>query len=130
MLRRNVSRRKDNHITVFIMMHLLYVTVSNIPMSTPLKLSEVRPSIQGSINRLGFIPDLFLIHSPMIAAPGELKAMWKIFEELKDEGKLKSIGVSNFQPQDIEAIVDGCKYIPVVNQVRRAVDQARLIENF
>lgn len=109
-------------------MHLLYVTVSNIPMSTPLKLSEVRPSIQGSINRLGFIPDLFLIHSPIIAAPGELKAMWKIFEELKDEGKLKSIGVSNFQPQDIEAIVDGCKYIPVVNQVRRAVDQARLIK--
>jgi len=44
--------------------------------------------------------------------------MWKILEDLKDQGKLRSIGVSNFRPQDLEAILDGAKYKPVVNQVR------------
>jgi len=45
--------------------------------------------------------------------------MWQILEGLKDEGKLKSIGVSNFRPQDLEAVLDGAKYKPVVNQVMR-----------
>lgn len=75
-------------------------------------------SVQGSLDRLGFVPDLYLIHNPYVAKPGELKAMWKILEDLKDQGKLRSIGVSNFRPQDLEAILDGAKYKPVVNQVR------------
>lgn len=69
------------------------------------------------MQKLGFVPDLFLIHNPFVAAPGELKPMWQILEGLKDEGKLKSIGVSNFRPQDLEAVLDGAKYKPVVNQV-------------
>jgi diketogulonate reductase-like aldo/keto reductase len=38
-------------------------------------------------------------------------------EDLKSEGRLKDIGVSNFRPQDLELILDGAKYIPAVNQV-------------
>lgn len=83
----------------------------------PVPLSEVRAKVEGSLQRLGYVPDLFLIHNPHVAAPGDLKSMWKIFEELKDEGKLKSIGVSNFRPQDLKAVLDGAKYKPVVNQV-------------
>lgn len=85
----------------------------------PVPLEDVRASIQGSLDKLGFVPDLYLIHNPFVAPRGEgnLKKLWKIFEELKDEGKLKSIGVSNFRPQDIEAVLDGAKYKPVVNQV-------------
>ncbi|KAF8953645.1 NADP-dependent oxidoreductase domain-containing protein [Flammula alnicola] len=71
------------------------------------------PSVEGSIERLGFIPNLYLIHNPFVAAPGELKAMWKILEDLKSQGKLNSIGVSNFRPQDLEAVLDGAKYKPL-----------------
>jgi diketogulonate reductase-like aldo/keto reductase len=71
------------------------------------------------LDRLGFVPDCFLIHNPFVAPPGQLNALWKVLEELKDEGKLKSIGVSNFRPQDLEAILDGAKHKPVINQVDR-----------
>lgn len=74
--------------------------------------------MQESLDRLGFVPDLYLIHNPYVAEPGHLKALWALFEALKDEGKLKSIGVSNFRPQDLEVILEGAKYKPVVNQVR------------
>lgn len=84
----------------------------------PLSLNEIRARVDGSLQKLGFVPDLFLIHNPFVAAPGELKQMWQILEGLKDEGKLKSIGVSNFRPQDLKTILDGAKYKPVVNQVR------------
>lgn len=84
----------------------------------PIALKDVVDSVQGSVDRLGFIPDLYLIHYPYVVKQGELKALWKIFEELKDRGKLKSIGVSNFRPQDLEAVLDEAKYKPVVNQVR------------
>ncbi|KAF5354865.1 hypothetical protein D9756_005785 [Leucocoprinus leucothites] len=83
----------------------------------PLSLDEVQARVEGSLQRLGFMPDLFLIHNPFIAAPGELKRMWEILEGLKDEGKLKSIGVSNFRPQDLEAVLDGAKHKPVANQL-------------
>ncbi|RXW18804.1 hypothetical protein EST38_g7057 [Candolleomyces aberdarensis] len=83
----------------------------------PVPLDEIRRSVQGSLDRLGFVPDLYLIHNPFVAPPGQLKAFWKVLEELKDEGKLKSIGVSNFRPQDLEAVLDGAKHKPVVNQL-------------
>ncbi|KAF8901939.1 conjugated polyketone reductase C1 [Gymnopilus junonius] len=83
----------------------------------PVPINEVPQAVQESIDRLGFVPDLFLIHNPFVAKPGELKAMWKALEDLKDKGKLKSIGVSNFRPQDFEEILDGAKYKPVINQL-------------
>ena len=85
----------------------------------PVPLAEVAKSVQGSLDRLGFVPDLYLIHNPYVAAPGELKALWGILEDLKSQGKLKSIGVSNFRPQDLETILEGAKFKPVVNQVSR-----------
>ncbi|PPR02557.1 hypothetical protein CVT26_012025 [Gymnopilus dilepis] len=83
----------------------------------PVPVEDVPKAVQESIDRLGFVPDLFLIHNPFVAKPGELKAMWKALEDLKDQGKLKSIGVSNFRPQDLEEILDGAKYKPVINQL-------------
>ncbi|KDR69736.1 hypothetical protein GALMADRAFT_77100 [Galerina marginata CBS 339.88] len=83
----------------------------------PIPLDKVVSSVQESIDRLGFVPDLYLLHTPFVAAPGDLKAMWKILEDLKSQGKLKSIGVSNFRPQDLETILDGAKYKPVINQI-------------
>jgi diketogulonate reductase-like aldo/keto reductase len=83
-------------------------------------LKDVVNSIQGSLDKLGFIPDLYLIHYPFVVKQGDLKALWKIFEDLKDQGKLKSIGVSNFRPQDLDAVLSGAKHKPVVNQVRQS----------
>ncbi|RXW19201.1 hypothetical protein EST38_g6649 [Candolleomyces aberdarensis] len=98
----------------------VYVTTKNRgdkDTAVPVPIDEVREAVQGSLDRLGFVPDSFLIHNPFVAPPGQLKALWKVLEELKDEGKLKSIGVSNFRPQDLEAILDGAKHKPVVNQM-------------
>ncbi|PPQ78620.1 hypothetical protein CVT25_010584 [Psilocybe cyanescens] len=83
----------------------------------PVPLDKVAGSIQESIDRLGFVPNLYLVHSPYVAKPGELKALWRILEDFKSQGKLQSIGVSNFRPQDLETILDGAKYKPVINQL-------------
>ncbi|TFK33792.1 conjugated polyketone reductase C1 [Crucibulum laeve] len=97
----------------------VYVTskISTDDDGNPVPLDSVRSSVEGSLQRLGFVPDLYLIHNPFVAASGELKGLWSALEQLKSEGKLKSIGVSNFRPQDLEAILDGAKYKPVVNQL-------------
>ncbi|KAG6839826.1 hypothetical protein C0991_011272 [Blastosporella zonata] len=97
----------------------IYITskISTLPGDAPVPLNEVRDSVAESIRKLGSAPDLFLIHNPSVAFPGELKAMWKILEELKSEGILKSLGVSNFRVQDLEAVLEGAKFKPVVNQI-------------
>lgn len=79
-------------------------------------LNEVRTVIKGSIEKLGFVPDLFLIHNPHVVPRADLKATWGIFEDMKAAGELKDIGVSNFRPQDLEIILEGARYKPVVNQ--------------
>lgn len=80
-------------------------------------LSEVHASIQGSLDRLGSAPNLYLVHNPYVAEPGKLKQLWSILEDFKDAGKLKSIGVSNFRPQDLNTILKGARHKPVCNQL-------------
>ncbi|KAI5899498.1 Aldo/keto reductase [Schizophyllum commune H4-8] len=79
--------------------------------------NDIRTVVKGSIDRLGFIPDLFLIHNPNVVARSDLKATWRILEDLKDSGELKDIGVSNFRPQDLEIILEDARHKPVVNQL-------------
>ncbi|KAF7782886.1 hypothetical protein Agabi119p4_2262 [Agaricus bisporus var. burnettii] len=83
----------------------------------PIALNTVRSRIEITVQKLGFIPDLFLIHNPHVVTSEDLVPCWKILEELKDEGQLKSIGVSNFRPQDLNAILSQAKHKPVVNQI-------------
>ncbi|CAE6423652.1 unnamed protein product [Rhizoctonia solani] len=59
--------------------------------------------------------DLYLIHSP-IQTPNIAEA-WKIMEDLKAEGKARSIGVSNFRAKDLKVLLEGAKVIPSVNQI-------------
>lgn len=103
--------------------------VSGRPRRQPIPYDEVVPLIEASVAKLGFIPDLFLIHSPWVAEEGKLKELWQQLESLKDQGKLRSIGVSNFRPQDLEAILDGSKYKPVINQVyMRFTEKLKIIK--
>lgn len=82
--------------------------------STP---SKIRASIEGSISKLGSVPDLFLIHNPYLGDEELVVPTWKVMEDMKDEGRLKSIGVSNFRPQDFEKILKEGRHKPAVHQV-------------
>lgn len=62
--------------------------------------------------------DLFLIHSPRIGPDG-IQNIWQALEKLLDEGKTRSIGVSNFKLSDIEAMkAYATVWPPHVNQIQ------------
>ncbi len=60
--------------------------------------------------------DMLLIHWPM-PDTNLFVETWKAFIELRDQGKAKSIGVSNFRQQDLERIVDETGIVPAINQI-------------
>jgi diketogulonate reductase-like aldo/keto reductase len=57
--------------------------------------------------------DLYLIHQPY----GDVYGEWRAMEELYQQGKIKAIGVSNFQPDRIMDLMTHNKIIPAVNQI-------------
>jgi len=66
--------------------------------------------------------DLYLIHWPANAKNYDNwqktnADTWKAMEELQAEGKIKSIGVSNFFQEHLEALFETAKVIPAVNQI-------------
>ena len=66
--------------------------------------------------------DLYLIHWPANKVryknPVEVNAVtWQALEELYEEGRAKSIGVSNFLPHHIEELKKSAKVLPMVNQI-------------
>ncbi len=70
-----------------------------------------------SLGRLGLeTVDLYLIHWPA-PAKGLYVETWKALVRLKEEGRAKSIGVSNFQPEHLQRIIDETGVVPAVNQV-------------
>ena len=68
-----------------------------------------------SLKRLdiGYI-DLYLIHWPL---KDKRVDAWKALEVLKEEGKCRSIGVSNFTIRHLEELKESCNVIPAINQV-------------
>ncbi|CAH2276528.1 Rho crystallin [Pelobates cultripes] len=94
--------------------------------------------------------DLYLIHCPFSLRPGadlfpmdengkvlfdtstDLCAIWEALEQCKDNGLVKSIGVSNFNRRQLELILNkpGLKYKPVCNQVEchPYLNQSKLLE--
>lgn len=57
--------------------------------------------------------DLYLIHQPF----GDVYGEWRAMEELYGQGKIKAIGVSNFQPDRIMDLMTHNKITPAVNQI-------------
>ena len=68
--------------------------------------------------------DLYLIHAPWpwteIGADytKENIEVWKAMEEFYESGKTRSIGISNFNVKDIDAILENCRIKPMVNQIK------------
>lgn len=68
-----------------------------------------------SLNKLGLeYLDLYLIHWPV---EGKYKDAWRALETLYKEGRVKAIGVSNFQIHHLENLMKDTEIKPVVNQV-------------
>jgi 2,5-diketo-D-gluconate reductase A len=60
--------------------------------------------------------DLYLIHWPS-PHRGLYRETWKAFVRLREEGRVRSIGVSNFYPDHLDHIVGDTGVVPVINQI-------------
>ena len=60
--------------------------------------------------------DLYLIHWPAPAQDLYVET-WRTFVELRDSGRVRSIGVSNFQPAHLRRLVEETGVVPSLNQV-------------
>jgi 2,5-diketo-D-gluconate reductase A len=70
-----------------------------------------------SLERLGMdAVDLYLIHWPL---PGRNRYVdtWRAFEKLHADGRIRAIGVSNFQVAHLERLFEETDVVPAVNQI-------------
>ncbi len=75
---------------------------------------SAKRGIARSLRKLGLdYIDLYLVHQPY----GDVAGAWKAMEEAKEEGKIKSIGVSNMSPALWNKFVPEFTTKPAVNQV-------------
>ena len=99
---------------------------------------EARQAFEESMEKLGLdYLDLYLIHWPNpkpLRENDEWKTrnaeVWRAMEDLYQEGKIRAIGVSNFLPHHLDALLETARIIPAVNQVRLApgVYQAEVVD--
>ncbi|VIW44535.1 2,5-diketo-D-gluconic acid reductase A [Streptococcus pneumoniae] len=89
---------------------------------------QARQAFEESLEKLGLdYLDLYLIHWPN---PKPLREndqwkirnaeVWRAMEDLYQEGKIRAIGVSNFLPHHLDALLETAKILPAVNQIRLA----------
>ncbi|KAL9620123.1 MAG: hypothetical protein Q9160_005329 [Pyrenula sp. 1 TL-2023] len=89
--------------------------------------SDVRPALLKTLSDLDVsYLDLYLVHWPLAFDPDSsgskvdtsinITDTWKAMEELVDEGLTKNIGVSNFAPADMKAILAICRVCPVAHE--------------
>jgi 2,5-diketo-D-gluconate reductase A len=74
--------------------------------------------------------DLYLIHQPF----GDVYGEWRAMEELYQQGKVRAIGVSNFQPDRIMDLMTHNKIAPAVNQIevnpfQQQIDTQKFLED-
>ncbi|WP_284754353.1 aldo/keto reductase [Arthrobacter sp. efr-133-R2A-120] len=84
--------------------------------------------LEGSLKRLGLdYVDLLLIHWPL-PQRNEFVSTWETFERLQAEGKVRSIGVSNFKPSHLERLLEETSVVPAVNQIQISPPITRIDE--
>jgi 2,5-diketo-D-gluconate reductase A len=75
---------------------------------------KTKKAFEKSLNKLQLdYLDLYLIHQPF----GDVHGSWRAMEELYKNGKIRAIGVSNFQPDRTMDIIAFNEIVPAVNQI-------------
>ncbi len=78
---------------------------------------QAKRACRASLERLELTHlDLYLIHWPVPAHDLYVET-WKAFVELQAEGLVRSIGVSNFEPEHLERVIAETGVTPAINQV-------------
>jgi diketogulonate reductase-like aldo/keto reductase len=74
-------------------------------------------AFEDSMERLGIdVLDLFLIHWPLPMFDRYVET-WRAFEQLLADGRVRSIGVSNFEIEHLERLADETEITPALNQI-------------
>lgn len=75
---------------------------------------SVMEAFEDSLGRLGLeYIDLYLVHMPF----GDYYGAWRAVEELYEAGRVRAIGVCNFEPDRLADLCHSAKIRPMVNQV-------------
>lgn len=75
---------------------------------------NAKKGFEETLRKLGLeYLDLYLIHRPR----GDVKGSWKAMEELYKAGKIKAIGISNFDADQLADLLSYAQIKPVVNQI-------------
>src|SRR6476659_7076906 len=75
---------------------------------------STKPAFERSLQRLQLdYLDLYLIHQPF----GDVYGAWRAMEEMYREGRIRAIGVSNFQPDRLMDLIVHNQVVPAVNQI-------------
>jgi diketogulonate reductase-like aldo/keto reductase len=89
-------------------------------------------AFEQSMQKLGLdYLDLYLIHQPY----GDVFGAWRAMEKLYKEGRIRAIGISNFQPDRVMDLMVHTEIVPAVNQVethpfqQQIANQAFMQEN-
>jgi 2,5-diketo-D-gluconate reductase A len=79
---------------------------------------NAKKAFEATLAKLGLeYLDLYLIHRPR----GDVNGSWKAMEELHAAGKIKAIGVSNFDPDQLAELMAYAKIKPAINQIETHV---------
>ena len=80
---------------------------------------DVRRSFDETLEKLGLEQlDLFLVHWPVPTLyDGDYVSTWKAMTDLVAGGRLRTAGVSNFQPEHLDRIIAETGVVPAVNQI-------------
>ena len=77
-----------------------------------------KQAFETSLTKLGLeYLDLYLIHRPR----GDVKGTWKAMEDLYKEGRIKALGLSNFEPDQLDELLTYSTVKPTVNQIESHV---------
>ncbi len=77
---------------------------------------QERATLAASLRALGTAAvDLWLVHWPPPARA--LCAVWREFLSLRDEGRVRAVGVSNYSLAQIDQLIEGTGQAPAVNQI-------------
>ena len=80
--------------------------------------NQAKTAFEISLNKLGTdYLDLYLIHRPR----GDVKGSWQAMEDLYEEGKIRAIGLSNFEQDQMEKLMEYARIKPAVNQIETHV---------